>query len=428
MKFLVIDDDRSIRQMVVSQLRQAFPGAELEEIDQRSGLEAALERGGFDLVLTDYYLGWADGLDVLGIVQERFPHIPVVMVTATGSEEVAVEGMKAGLSDYVLKRHLRRLPVAVQESLEKARLRREHEAALQRLRESEEQLRRYANRLVEAEEMERRRVARELHDEIGQALTALKINLQAAQQAGDPAEVAASLEESLKLVERTLQQVRDLSLDLHPSLLDDLGLVPALRWYVDRQARWTGLELSFTADPFEARLAPDLEVTGFRAVQEALTNVVRHAQARRVEVELRQREGGVYLTIRDDGIGFDAPAALERAARGASLGLLSMQERVLLAGGEVEIDSAPGRGTEVRVRLPLQLAEDPSPAPWGSWTKVQPEQAGDAEARERGSGVQCRGLHVPNATPGRTPALLGERPERWASPVDRGGRGELFRE
>jgi len=225
--------------------------------------------------------------------------------------------------------------------------------------EGRERLRSLSRRLVEVQEAERRRIARELHDEIGQALTAVGINLHAAQRLLDTPTLASHLEESISVVQRTLQQVRNLSLDLRPSVLDDLGLVPALRWYVDRQAQQVGFSVQFTADPLEKRLAPDFEIAGFRIVQEALTNVVRHAQAQRVRVELWQHEDELQLIIRDDGVGFDVQAALERAARGASLGLPGMQERAVLVGGQIEIESAPGRGTEIRARFPLPLPLSP---------------------------------------------------------------------
>jgi signal transduction histidine kinase len=223
---------------------------------------------------------------------------------------------------------------------------------------TEEALQILSRRLLEAQENERRHLARELHDEIGQALTAVKINLQAAQRTPDA--LVAYLEDSISIVDRTLQQVRNLSLDLRPALLDDLGLVVALRWYVDRQAQRVGFTAQFAADPSETRPRPDIETACFRVAQEALTNVVRHAQAQHVRVELRQRDAELHLLIRDDGKGFDVRAAQERAAQGASTGLLGMQERVWLVGGQIDIKSAPAWGTEIRVRFPLQNSRQPS--------------------------------------------------------------------
>ena len=186
----------------------------------------------------------------------------------------------------------------------------------------------------------------------------MKINLQAAQRT--PAALAAYLEDSISIVDRTLQQVRNLSLDLRPALLDDLGLVAALRWYVDRQAQRVGFTAQFAADPLEPRPRLDIETACFRVAQEALTNITRHAQAQQVRVELRQRDLELHLLIRDDGKGFDVRAVQERAAQGASAGLLGMQERVWLVGGQIDIESAPARGTEIRVRFSLRNSRQPS--------------------------------------------------------------------
>jgi PAS domain S-box-containing protein len=216
-----------------------------------------------------------------------------------------------------------------------------------------------SRRLVEAQETERRNIARELHDEIGQALTVMQLNLQAMLQSPDADGLTPRLNESLKVVDRVLEQVQDISLDLRPSILDDLGLEPALRWYTDRQAALVELKVEFHADRLEQRLDPMIETECFRVAQEALTNVVRHAQAKTVTVELRKEAGQLHLCVRDDGIGFEVATIREKAVRGASLGLLSMEERAVLAGGRLEFNSVPGRGTEVHAWFPLKWQTPP---------------------------------------------------------------------
>ena len=152
-----------------------------------------------------------------------------------------------------------------------------------------------SRRLVEVQETERRHLARELHDEIGQALTVAEMNLQALLQSPGTDALAPRLKESLEVVERVLEQVHDISLNLRPSMLDDLGLEPALRWYTDRQAALAGLQAEVRADPLEQRLDPVIETECFRVAQEALTNVVRHAKARTVTVELSQKRRATPL-------------------------------------------------------------------------------------------------------------------------------------
>jgi signal transduction histidine kinase len=212
-----------------------------------------------------------------------------------------------------------------------------------------------SQRLVEVQESERRHIARELHDEIGQSLTIAEMNLQAALRAQETTiSRKRRIEESIRAVEIVSRQVHDLSLNLRPSLLDDVGLEAALRWYMQRQATAGGLEASFAADPFEDRLDPIIESECFRVGQEALTNIVRHSQATDVSVELRCREGELLLSVRDNGVGFNVAERRAEAMRGSSLGLLSMEERATLAGGGLELRSTPGEGTEVRARFPLK--------------------------------------------------------------------------
>jgi signal transduction histidine kinase len=232
----------------------------------------------------------------------------------------------------------------------------QHEAERAR---TEATLQRLSRSLLEAQESERRAVARELHDELGQSLQAIKINLQTAQRF--PQEGAARLAESVGLVDHTIQQVRALSVDLRPSLLDDLGLVAALEWYVERQAQRLGFVGRFVAEPHALRLDPTVETACFRIVQEALTNVARHAKATRVWVDLRQQGEELHLVIRDDGVGCDVRAMQERAIQGASFGLLGMRERAELAGGTFTMHSAPAQGTEIRLCFPLRSVVPTNP-------------------------------------------------------------------
>jgi PAS domain S-box-containing protein len=222
------------------------------------------------------------------------------------------------------------------------------------LRESNDKLQLLSRRLVESQEMERRHIARELHDEVGQTLTVAELNLQAAMQSSRASRLTLRLKESLQAVERVLAQVRDLSLNLRPSMLDDLGLESALKWYINRQAALSGLHTTFQADALEERLDPVIETACFRIAQEALTNVVRHAHARTVTVTLRKQNGRLHLLIRDDGVGFDVEALREQALQGTSLGLLSMEERATLVDGRLELKSIPGQGTEVLAWFPLK--------------------------------------------------------------------------
>jgi signal transduction histidine kinase len=211
----------------------------------------------------------------------------------------------------------------------------------------------FSRQLIEAQEDERRRISRELHDQIGQILTAVKMNLYTVHQLCKVSEAGPYVKDNIDAVDEALRLVRDLSVDLRPPVLDDLGLVTALRWYVDRYSKRTGLKVKVIIDlpDRNERFSRECETACFRIAQEALSNIARHAQASQAQVRLMKHENGLVLTVKDDGVGFDLD---KRAPRIATLGLVSMHERAHAAGGAVEIDSARSKGTEVRLTLPLE--------------------------------------------------------------------------
>ncbi|ACB74116.1 hybrid sensor histidine kinase/response regulator [Opitutus terrae] len=217
-------------------------------------------------------------------------------------------------------------------------------------------LQQLSRRLLNVQEMERRSLARELHDEIGQVLTVAKIHLQSTVLLPECGRVAGRLKEPVALLDRLLAQVRSLSLNLRPPLLDDLGLVPALHWLLHQhQSHTGGPRVHLATDPELARFDPTLETACFRIAQEALTNALRHARAQGVHLTLTVQDQKLRLRVQDDGVGFDATSARGRAERGGSLGLLGMHERALLAGGTLTLLSAPGRGTEIEAIFPLSI-------------------------------------------------------------------------
>lgn len=220
------------------------------------------------------------------------------------------------------------------------------------------ELRLLSNRLMHLHEDERRMIARELHDQIGQTLTAVKLNLEALSKGNENASFSAGLEESIKLVEESVNQVRELSLELRPPELDDLGLIPALRWYVDHQVKRAGLEADMRLPGHNITLAPEAEIACFRVVQEAMTNTIRHANANGILLELLERGKKLELTFKDDGVGFDSKSAMERIGQGKSLGLIGMKERIELVGGKLVLSSKAGEGTKITLSLPLDSSEN----------------------------------------------------------------------
>ena len=242
---------------------------------------------------------------------------------------------------------------AALEITEYKRLEREREALYKQVLANREELLRMSRRLIQSQEEERRRLAGELHDEIGQVLTAVSLNLQSTSSLADEV-VKGQLKDSLAIVDRAIDQVRSMSLDLRPAMLDLMGLESALRWFVDRQKTATGIQIELVSALNDQRILPELETAYFRIVQESLTNVARHANARTVRIEIGRSGGQLVLFIQDDGIGFDVRAARSSSMTGRSFGLLGMEERVRLLNGVFQVDSEIGRGTTVQARLPLE--------------------------------------------------------------------------
>jgi signal transduction histidine kinase len=232
-------------------------------------------------------------------------------------------------------------------------------AVADRLQNHRNFLRAFSRQLVEVQEVERRHLARELHDEIGQALTAAKINLESATE-GWPEAAPGRLQETTAILDRLLSQVRQISLDLRPLMLDDLGLVPALRSLLDQQGRRASVAVRFSAENIPENLDPEIQTTCFRIAQEAITNALRHANATQIDVDLRCENGKLRLLIRDNGIGFDVESV---RAQTIGLGLIGIKERAALVGGRAKIISSPDKGTTIEVSLPLTLrARAPGPS------------------------------------------------------------------
>lgn len=220
------------------------------------------------------------------------------------------------------------------------------------LRDYAERLKQMSHRVVDIQEAERRHLAHELHDEVGQVLSAITLNLNASISSCSPAN-KPRIEESIKMAETAIAQLRNLSHDLRPAMLDDLGLISTLRWYADRQAERAGFRLQFNATSNGMVLSPQLEIACYRIVQEALTNVVRHAKAKNVLIYFVLRDEEAELSIQDDGLGFDLSSALQKSSKGGSFGLRGMKERIELLGGQVDIKTGPSKGTRFRAFFPI---------------------------------------------------------------------------
>lgn len=240
-------------------------------------------------------------------------------------------------------------------NLELLELHRQRKKAQLNLAKAYDRLRGLTRRLEATKEEERRRIARELHDEMGPALTAVIINLQLITNGKDTEKSDQRVSESIEIVDRMVQQIRDLSLALRPPLLDEIGFLSAIRAYLETQAERTGLIIEVESPPELIDFPAEVEITAFRVIQEAVSNAIRHAEATEVRVSIEHDAGTLILAIKDNGVGFDTDVVVNMTAPAASVGLVGMRERVQILGGEFFIESEPGSGTAIDVRIPVEV-------------------------------------------------------------------------
>lgn len=330
---LLVEDSDAEARLLVRTLRRGGFAPVWERVESAVALREALQRRRWQLVIFDASTADLSALEALAICRPIRPEVPFVVLSGTTREEEAIATLRAGATDYVTRETMWRLRVAATRALEPQRASAE-----------------IRHHVLQAQTAERRRIARAVHDQFGQALTAIKLSLASLRELqGDTRDQMIS--QCLALVDQAAQQARDFSVELSPTVLDELGLPAALRWLVARFQRWAdlGFDLVFDLDVARLdRLPFEVEITCFRIAQEALANVTRHAEAHRVQLALHATLSEVSLTISDDGRGFDVDRALRRAASGGSLGLIAMREQAELANGELVLDSHPGRGTVVR--------------------------------------------------------------------------------
>ncbi|MEK7681978.1 MAG: sensor histidine kinase, partial [Chloroflexota bacterium] len=223
------------------------------------------------------------------------------------------------------------------------------------LRRQEALAHRLLRRALAAQEEERRRISYELHDEIGQSLTALRLDLERLARSSTDRAAKERIAQAQEMVGRVVADLRRVIAALHPGVLDQLGLIPALQWVAERTLRPLGVEVAIQGQT-EPRLPAETELVLFRVAQEAIHNIARHSGASRVEVTLQRESGSIVMIVHDNGRGFDPTAVVPDPDSGRGLGLAGMQERASLVGGHVRILSAPGEGATVEVHIPLSPA------------------------------------------------------------------------
>ncbi|MDO8567632.1 MAG: response regulator [Dehalococcoidales bacterium] len=363
MNILIIEDNPGDVRLVQEMIKEA--PSDKFTINAVDRLEAGLEflnSHKVDVVLADLGLPDSSGVKTLNRLQPHFQQLPIIVTTSIDDEALAVRAVRQGAADYLVKGQMdaRLLRHSILYAIERKRMERELtwmrdelEIRVQErtaeLCQAEQELRSLSNRLIDIQEEERRDIARELHDQTGQSLTMVKLLL-ARVLKSPPDKAPEIINEAAQQVSEVINQVRNLSLALRPSMLDDLGLVPALTWLLERVGTQSGLSVGFDHDELQSQdVSSRVNTTAYRIVQEALTNIVRHSGASRAKVCLHTQGDVMSLNIEDDGRGFD----MHLLAIGTSNGLSGMRERTRLLGGTFTIESTPGTGTHITVKLPI---------------------------------------------------------------------------
>lgn len=377
----MLEDNDTDADLIMNTLRRGGIAFNCERVETRAGFTRALERQSPELILSDYSLPSFDGYAALALAQAQCPDTPFIFVTGTLGEEVAIETLKKGATDYVLKHRLSRLVPSVHRALREAETRRERRSTEEQLRQSHAQLRSLSLYLQHVREEERIRIAREVHDELGQALTGLKLQL---------TWLGGRLPENLKLlhervktmsnrIDETIQTVRRIATELRPGVLDSAGLLAALEWQAQQFETQTGIRCRVESAVRDTLWDQDLNTAFFRIFQETLTNVLRHANATRVDVRFRETGDFLTLEVKDNGRGI-SEAEIHSTK---SIGLLGMRERAALLGGTVWWRNGPGRGTTVTVHIPRPGKSSPK------WKSNDHENSVDRRSRRRAPGAEA---------------------------------------
>ena len=353
LKILHLEDNKLDVQLIGDLLKTEEIDAMVRWARNAAQFKAALEEP-HDIILSDYTLPGFNGLAALEAAKTKAPGCPFIFVSGTLGEEAAIEALKQGATDYVLKDRPGRLGLAIRRALKEAQENAQRLRALEELRTSREQLRALAGRLQAAREEERIRISRELHDGLGEMLTGIDIELACLRQIVEnepnpPADQILSRISALSsLTSGTAQRVRKLCTELRPAVLDDLGLVSAIGWQAGEFQARTKIRCQIKEPP-EFPIPRDHATALFRIFQEILTNVARHSQASSVNVRLERDGSNVVLEVKDNGKGIRT----DQLNTSKSFGLLGMKERATLLDGKLEISGGPGKGTCVKVTLPL---------------------------------------------------------------------------
>ena len=343
---LVVEDSELDFELLVRALRRQGFEPDAVRVEEADGLHAALQSSTWDAVISDHHLPRFSSSDALRIVRSSGLDLPFIIVSGTIGEETAVAAMQAGADDYLIKGRLARLGPALRNAMSAAGARRERGAAQRAHAESERRLRALTDHLQQAVEDERASIAREVHDDVGGMLTALRFDLAWIERHGEEA-VRARARQGLDTLNQAVMAVQRVMRNLRPPALD-AGIVAALEFLVSQVARRTGVDVTFTTNRDRIEVSEQVAITVYRVAQESLTNVAKHAKASQARVDLVVQQDTLSLEVTDDGIGIRA-ADIDKPG---SFGLRGLVERARQVHGWLDVAVGEARGAVI-LTIPL---------------------------------------------------------------------------
>jgi signal transduction histidine kinase len=369
LRVLHLEDSELDHELEMAHLRRGGLQLEATRVDSEAAFRAALDEPvPWDIVLSDFNVPGFSGLAALEIVKATGRPLPFILISGEIGEDVAVAAMRNGASDYLLKANLARLLPAVEHAIAANEAQLAREAADRELALSRQRLSELAQHLQTSVDMERAAIAREIHDDVGGSLTALKFDIAwIARHAGDP-DVQQRAQAALEVVTHAIESSKRIMHNLHPAILEQ-GLVAALQWMASRFEKRTGVVCAIRTPAETPPLPAGVPLVAYRTAQEALTNITKHANATRVGIDLSLAGGVLSLEISDNGVGL-AEADLAKAR---SFGIRGLHERASTVGGWVDLSSSPGQGTTLILSVPLAEAV-------GYASEFGPDAAGDDAA------------------------------------------------
>jgi signal transduction histidine kinase len=346
---LHLEDSDLDHDLAMAQLGRSGLRVDAVRVDDEKAFRHALGQP-WDIILSDYNVPGFSGLRALEIVRELGVQLPFILVSGEIGEDVAVSAMRNGASDYLLKNNLARLAPAVEHAIDAHLTLRARQSADRELAASRQRLSELAQHLQTSVEMERAAIAREIHDDVGGSLSAVKFDLAWLANHAPTPELKARLDSAIETVTHALDASQRIMHNLRPAILEQ-GLVAALQWMGSRFERRTGIACSFRTSTDNPQLPAGVPLVAYRTAQEALTNVSKHAQATRVSLDLSLAQGVLSLEVSDNGKGLSA----DDLAKARSFGIRGLHERASTVGGWVEL-SSDASGTTLILSIPLHDA------------------------------------------------------------------------